>query len=106
MALAYYTLGREEEFEAAFAELRDRWGADWPSEIAHVYSWIGDKDAAFEWLNKAVDQNEDGLNQQYYQPLLRSMHDDPRWAEFRARTIGSEEALREIAFTVELPKNN
>lgn len=105
-ALAFYTLGRQAEFEAAFAELRDRWGEDWPSEIAHVYTWIGDKDAAFEWLNKAVDQNEDGLNQQYFQPLLRTLHDDPRWAEFRARTIGSEEALREIAFRVELPKNN
>ncbi len=106
MALAYYTLGRQDEFEATFTELRDRWGDDWPSEIAHVYNWIGDKDSAFEWLNKAVDQNEDGLNQQYYQPLLQSMHDDPRWSEFRARTIGSEEALRKIDFKVELPKNN
>jgi adenylate cyclase len=106
MAMAYHTLGRHEEFEAAFTELRDKWGKDWPSEIAHVYNWIGDKDAAFEWLNKAVDQNEDGLNQQYYQPLLRSLHDDPRWSAFRARTIGSAEALREIAFEVELPKSN
>lgn len=105
LALAYYTLGRQDEFDAAFTALRDGWGEDWPSEIAHVYNWIGDKDSAFEWLNKAVDQNEDGLNQQYYQPLLQSMHNDPRWAAFRARTIGSEETLSKIDFKVELPKN-
>jgi tetratricopeptide (TPR) repeat protein len=102
-ALALYTLGRQIEFESAFEKLRERWGEQWPSEVAHVYAWTGDADAAFDWLSKAVDLNEDGLYQQYYQPLLKTLHDDPRWAAFRDRTIGSEARLAEIEFEVKLP---
>ena len=103
-ALASYSLGRQAEFEAALAELKGRWGEQWPSEVAHVYAFSGDADQAFVWLTRAVDQNEDGLNQQYYQPLLRNLRGDPRWAEFRARTIGTEEALAGIAFEVPPPR--
>ena len=102
-ALALYTLGRHDEFEATFESLRQRWGEQWPSEIAQVYAWIGDADSAFEWLNKAIVQNEEGLNQQYYRPLNASLRSDPRWAEFRARTSSSEDQLAAIEFSVALP---
>ena len=101
--MALHRLGRIEEFDTGFEDFKNRWGEQWPSEVAHVYAWIGNNDAAFEWLDKAVIQNEEGLNQQYYQPLLRSLHDDPRWAEFRERTIGSEEQLSAIVFEVNIP---
>jgi len=107
MALALYELGRIPEFEAAFAELREGWGERWPSEIAHVYAWIGDADAAFEWLDRAVAQNEDGLNQQFDNPLYRRLHDDPRWAAFLEETGTSPEQLAELAaikFEVRLPQ--
>jgi tetratricopeptide (TPR) repeat protein len=102
-ALAYFAMGQQAEFELAFAELRERWGDQWPSEVAHVYAYIGDSDSVFEWLNKAVEQNEDGLYQQFYIPLLKSQHDDPRWAEFRDRTLGSKAKLDAIDFKVNLP---
>jgi len=102
-ALAMFAMGRQTEFESAFAELRERWGDQWPSEVAHVYSYSGDADAAFEWLNKAVEQNEDGLHQQYYHLLIRPLHADPRWVEFRDRTLGSQAKLDAIAFNVNLP---
>jgi len=38
-------------------ELLERWGDQWPSEIAMVYAWSGDKDAAFQWLDKEIDVN-------------------------------------------------
>jgi len=104
LLLVLYKQGKQAEFDAAFAQFRERWGAVWPSEIAHVYAWIGDRDAAFEMLNKAVEKNEEGLYQQFYQPLLNSLHDDPRWAALRERTIGSAETLADIPFEVHLPE--
>jgi len=103
MALALHDLGRQAEFEEKFTELRDRWGAQWPSEVAQVYAHTGDLDAAFAWLDKAVEQNEDGLYQQYFQPLNLPLHNDPRWAAFRARTFGSEAQSQSIKFDVKLP---
>ena len=103
-ALALHALGRREEYEAAFRDLRERWGEEWPSEIAHVYAWTGDSDAAFEWLDRAVAQKEGGLNEQFRSPFYAPLHDDPRWATFRERTGTSEEQLAAIRFEVTLPK--
>ena len=102
-AVAMHDLGRQEEFEKLFAELRDRWGEQWPSEVAHVYAWIGEADAAFEWLDKAVEQNEDGLSEQFDNEYFISLHDDPRWADFRERTGSSQAQLDKIKFKVKLP---
>jgi len=103
-ALALWELGRQEEFEAAFADLRERWGEQWPSEVAHVYAWIGDADAAFEWLDKAVAQNEDGLLTQFNRHWYDPVHDDPRWAAFLEETGTSPEQLAAIEFEVRLPQ--
>jgi TolB-like protein/cytochrome c-type biogenesis protein CcmH/NrfG len=103
-ALALHALGRTAEFESAFSELRERWGDRWPSEVAHVYAWIRDADAAFEWLDMAVLQNEDGLNSQFLRPFYAPVHTDPRWAAFRERTGTSEAQLDAIEFEVQLPQ--
>jgi TolB-like protein/Tfp pilus assembly protein PilF len=44
MALALHALGRTQEFEARHAELIDKWGDEWPSEVAHVFAYVGDSD--------------------------------------------------------------
>jgi len=103
-ALALHDMGRQAEFEAAFADLRERWGDRWPSEIAQVYAWTGDPDSAFEWLDKSVAQNEDGLNEQFANVLYKPLHDDPRWATFRERTDSSEEQLAAVRFEVAVPR--
>ena len=103
-ALALYELGRQAEYESAFLELRERWGEQWPSEIAHVYAWTGDADAAFEWLDRAVAQNEPGLNEQFQAEFYAPVHDDPRWQAFREQTGTSEEQLAAIEFEVTLPE--
>ncbi len=102
-ALALYDMGRQVEFETAFIELRERWGEQWPSEIAHVFAYTGNIDAAFAWLDKAVEKNEEGLYQQYYQPMNKPLHSDPRWSAFRERTFGSEARLASVTFKVSLP---
>ncbi len=99
-ALAFHALGRQAEYEEALEELKTNWGEQWPSEVAHVYAWVGDADAAFEWLDRAVAQNEDGLTQQFPQPFFIPIHDDPRWQTFREQTGTSAAQLSAIEFKV------
>ena len=103
-ALALFALGRLGEHEAALQELRDRWGGQWPSEVAQVYAWTGNPEQAFEWLERAVSQNEDGVTQQFLWPYYASLHDDPRWSAFREQTGTSERQLATIQFEVEVPR--
>ena len=99
-ALAFHALGRQAEYEEALEVLKTNWGEQWPSEVAHVYAWVGDADAAFEWLDRAVAQNEDGLTQQFPQPFFIPIHDDPRWQTFREQTGTSAAQLSAIEFQV------
>ena len=103
-AMALFALGRQAEHEAALKELKTGWGEQWPSEVAQVYAWIGNADAAFEWLNRAVAQNEDGLIEQFPQPFYAPLQDDPRWQAFRRKTGTSEAQLAAIEFRVKLPE--
>jgi adenylate cyclase len=99
-ALALYALGRQEEHQAKLNELIERWGDRWPSEVAHVYAFMGNADLAFEWLNKAVlaDDTFDPA-EFFFQPLA----DDPRWLPFLESIGKSPEQLAAIKFEVKLP---
>jgi hypothetical protein len=47
-------------------------------QIAEAYAWRGDKDRAFEWLEKAHAQHDGGLAFVKVDPILRSPGGDPR----------------------------
>lgn len=104
-ALAMHDLGQKTEFEKAMSELQGRWGEEWPSEIAMVYAWIGDKNAAFEWLEKEIEVNGTyGWTQIPQNPQLRNLHDDPRWQALLTRVGVSAKQLASIEFKVALPE--
>jgi TolB-like protein/Tfp pilus assembly protein PilF len=54
------------------------------SAIAHVYIGLGDKDRAFEWMSKAVDQKDLGLTLQW-DSLYHDLRSDPRYTELLRR---------------------
>lgn len=101
-ALALYELGRLEEYEEAFTELREKWGERWPIEIAHVYAWIGDTDSAFLWLEKELPVN--GLGGVMVDPYFTDMHDDPRWQPLLEKAGLSAAQIDAIGFEVTLPE--
>jgi adenylate cyclase len=101
-AVALYTLGRQQESSVKLTELIENWGKLWPSEVAHVYAWMGDADAAFEWLDKAVEQKEQGLPDQLVQPFCNPIHADPRWGEFLKRAGSAPDQLDAIEIKVTL----
>ena len=50
-------------------------------EIAHYYTIAGDKDSAFVWLNKSVEQKEyGGLKYLAISPEWDPLRNDPRFA--------------------------
>jgi TolB-like protein/Tfp pilus assembly protein PilF len=102
-ALALYALGREQEYEARREELIEHWGAESPSAVAQVYAYVGDADAAFQWLDRAIEQDEAGLIEQARFPFFSPLHADPRWARFLERVGSSPEQLQAIGFEVTLP---
>jgi len=61
MVLAYSTLGRETEAQAALQRLVAREGGQNPAWIAEAFAWRNEKDQAFAWLEKAYIQKDVGL---------------------------------------------
>ena len=81
-ALAYHALGREKESDAALRELIAKYQAISTYNIAVIYAFRNQSDEAFEWLDRAYAEHNDGLIQTKIDPLLKSLHNDPRFAAF------------------------
>jgi argininosuccinate synthase len=58
----------------------DKHGTPDSYQIAEIYGYVGDKDNAFFWLDKAWEVNDPGLRWYRSSEFLVSLHDDPRWA--------------------------
>jgi TolB-like protein len=103
-ALALHALGRLEQHQARLSELIERWGGEWPTEVAQVYAWTGDADVAFEWLEHAIELSTPALAVQFLEPFYTPVHEDLRWAAFLERTGTSEAQRAAIGFAVSLPR--
>jgi len=87
IALAQHTLGHERESRAALDVLKKDYAQDFAMQIADVHAWRGEKDAAFAWLERAYAQRDGGMSDFKFDPLLASLHGDPRFAAM-ARKMG------------------
>jgi TolB-like protein/DNA-binding winged helix-turn-helix (wHTH) protein len=81
-ALTYYALGRKKESDAALRELMMKYHASNAFEIATIYAFRNQTDEAFEWLDRAYAQRDPSLMSTKVEPLLKSLHHDPRFAAF------------------------
>ena len=79
-AMLEHTLGHAPESEQALDLLKKKYAAGSAFQIAAVYAWRGEKDLAFEWLDRAYDQHDAGMPRLRYDPTLASLHDDSRFA--------------------------
>jgi len=80
--MVYYALGRKKESGAALSQLITKYHADSAYQIALVYAFQNQSDEAFEWLDRAYAQRDSGLIGTKVDPLLKSLHNDPRFAAF------------------------
>jgi hypothetical protein len=80
-ALALNDLGRTEEAHRLVEQMIARHAHDAPFRIAESYAWFGERNRAFEWLERAYAQHDSGLAAFLKaDPLLRGLHGDPRFA--------------------------
>ena len=78
-AIAYYALGREKESDAALSVLVAKYHSGGAYQIAEVYAFRNQSDEAIEWLERAYAQRDSGLVETKVDPLLKSLHNDPRY---------------------------
>ena len=74
--------GEQDAWAAALDEFIREYGKKDAYQIAEIYADAGDPDAAFEWLERALEVRDPGLVWIKTDALLASLHDDPRWQEF------------------------
>jgi adenylate cyclase len=81
-AMVYFAVGRKAESDSQLAAAIRRNGTSWPSEIARVYAFRGERDHAFEWLNRAYEMRDEDLYFIRGDPLFKNLEGDPRFKAF------------------------
>ncbi|MDH3273978.1 MAG: tetratricopeptide repeat protein [Gammaproteobacteria bacterium] len=80
-AIVQHALGNVEASEAALHELLAKHEKLFAYQIASIYAFRNEVDKAFFWLERCYDIH-DAVNEMLVDPLLRNLHDDPRWEPF------------------------
>jgi TolB-like protein/tetratricopeptide (TPR) repeat protein len=81
-AMALFAAGRKAESDSQLAEAIRRNGTSWPSETARTYAFRGEKDRAFEWLDRAYEQRDPDIYTFKGDPLFKNLENDPRYKAF------------------------
>ncbi len=81
-AIAYHSLGRGKESDTALQELITKYHTIDAYQIAEAYAFRNQPNEAFDWLDRAYAQRDGGLIETKVDPLLKSLHKDPRFAAF------------------------
>ena len=90
-AIAFQDLGRSVDVDAELQRLEMSGARAAPFIIASVHAYSGDADAAFEWLEQALQVGDDNLVEIRGRYLFEKIENDPRWQPFLAK-IGISDA--------------
>src|SRR3989440_9823388 len=85
---------RVQESDAALTELIKNEADLAAFQIAEAYAYRGDKDKAFEWLERARRQRDPGLGVLRKDPLLENLRNDPRWDAFLRKMGLADDQLK------------
>lgn len=101
MAMAWYSLGNKKKAQAELDQLiasdhRQRYEV-----LPEVAAWMGDKAKAFEWLEAVPMDYFGGF---IFSPVYKSLHDDPRWVDYRESIDRSAARLEAIKFDPVMPE--
>jgi TolB-like protein/DNA-binding winged helix-turn-helix (wHTH) protein len=80
VAMAQHTRGDAQASQEALDKLIATSAGNAAYQIAEVYAWRGEKDKAFEWLERAYRQQDGGITSVKSDVRLASLHGDPRYA--------------------------
>ena len=73
--------------DAILKESIDKYQDGWAFQIAQLYAVRGEPDRMFDWLQRATNAHDTGMQSLLYDALLLRYRDDPRYAAM-AREVG------------------
>jgi adenylate cyclase len=79
IAMAEHSLGNRMASQQALDDLIAKRKDISAYEIAEVYAWRGEKDLAFDWLERAYNQRDGGIAVIAVDPFLAHVRGDRRW---------------------------
>ena len=77
-ALAEFDLGQGAAADVALEALTEEYADQRAAHIAAVFAYRGEKDEAFRWLQRAIDERQRNLAVRT-EPLFDNLRNDPRW---------------------------
>ena len=80
LAIAHNELGNTDDSSRSLELLITDHAESSAYYIAMVFTWQGDSDSAFNWLQRAVDEGQD-VDAIKTEALLKNLHEDSRWEE-------------------------
>jgi tetratricopeptide (TPR) repeat protein len=80
LAWAYQYLGRKADADVALGHLIET--AEGPSAFALLYAMRGERDLAFDWLERAYQKHDSYVVYLLGHPDLSNFREDPRWKAF------------------------
>lgn len=104
LAIIQFALGNKPASDKALHELIDDYSDDWSMTIAQVMASRGEKDAAFDWIDKAIEQGHPDVADIHVSYLFTILYDDPRWLTLMEKLGKSADQLTAIKFEVHLPE--
>jgi tetratricopeptide (TPR) repeat protein len=85
VAIAQHSLGHAEASQRALDQAIADYAQGAAYQIAEAFAWRGEKDKAFEWLERARVQHDGGLTFIKSDPLVASLVGDPRYGALMDR---------------------
>ena len=81
-AVVYRAMGKRAESDAALKRAIKQNADEWPSAIARVYAFRGERDEAMKWLERAYSVKDEDLYFIRGDPLVKNLESDPRYKAF------------------------
>jgi tetratricopeptide (TPR) repeat protein len=87
LGYAYALSGKRQEAFQIIDDLKQRSKRSYisPTLIAIVYAGLGEKEQAFEWLDKAYNGQDSNLVYLKVDPMFDNLRSDPRYADLLRR---------------------
>ena len=82
LALCHHAIGNPDEAAQALNEIVKKYQKVYAYQIAEIYAYRREVDHAFQWLERAYQQRDPGLQDIKNDPLIRNLKRDPRWITF------------------------
>lgn len=104
LAAVHYELSHQDKSDEYLNDLIENHANEAAYQVAGVYAWRDENDRAFEWLENALQNNDQGLSSTLSNYWFKNLHEDPRWQPFLAKIGKSDVQLADVVFDVRPPE--